>query len=420
MKCFGDRKTVSHGQALVEAALFFPILLILVAGLVEMSQLVITQNRITEAARASARFGARGGQDLGLLNTAINSLTYTLAIDETSLDMWTIRATINDAGTDYSNWEFTHIYGISNTIKSSELNESLIKQNVLAELQRDHTGTRSTAIAGDMEMVGVYLIHDVESILGLDAIPALEGLNSVTELSVVRISGQMVEQTNGCSAFPISIHQGIRSVTPTGEGASPYPESSEFDYPTPPPNYEDYYHHEPNIPLDEAKEGYIYRIHNGFGSGNFGWLHWNNGRPANANTLADSLSWPGDSNDYTDHGDNQSHPAADAYPYIVRGYVEPGDATDISLHVGDWVAANTGSVNANGVRNAIESLINNKSAVRAIIWDEAQQQGNNGQYKVAGFAIFRLLGYSLNQGQGGSWILAEFIRLDSSCGQLAN
>lgn len=409
-------QTGSRGQALVEAALFFPILLILVAGLVEVSQLVVTQNRVTDASRAAARFGAQGGEDQGLINTVMNTVTQTLQIDESVWDIWIIRATINEQGTDYTDWSFTHSFGYSNTVKAAAMQESAIKQNVLDSLRIDHNGASSNSIAGDLELVGVYAIHDVDSILGLDNIPALGGINSVTELNVMRIDGQQYEVTNGCSAFPIALHTGVRSVTPPNEGASPYPNSNDFDYPSPAPDYYSFYKHNPNVDLEQAQEGDLFRVFNGFGSGNFGWLKWNTGRTGSAVDLAKSLTWPGDSNDYMDHDNNNIKKAADAYNYGVHGFVEYADGTDTSLHVGDWVPASTGLKGGQG-DDALNALIDNKQAIRLIVWDEAAGTGSNGRYKTSGFAIFRLVGYHLSNGHGGSWILAEFIRLDESCGQ---
>ncbi|MFQ5435775.1 MAG: hypothetical protein ACE5FD_12935, partial [Anaerolineae bacterium] len=176
--------------------------------------------------------------------------------------------------------------------------------------------------------------------------------------------------------------------------------------PTPLPNYTDFPNHMTDVPLIDAKEGYIYKVQNGFGSGNFGWLVWNTVISANANTLADSLTWPGDSGDYT--------PGPGG---IFTGYQEPGDPTDRELNIGDWVAGSTGSINSNGARTVFNGHITNKRQLRLIVWDTTNgQTGVNGWYKVKGFAIFRMLGYSLSQNQG-SWILAEFIRWDDSCGQ---
>jgi hypothetical protein len=399
--------------------LFFPIFLIIIAGLVEVSHLVITQNRVSNAARIGARFGANGGEDDGITLVALNAVTQTMELDEERWDMWVVRGTVNDDGTGFTDWEFEHAYGLSRTEAFSNVNESEVQQQVLEELQTDQFGSSNPAIAGGLRVVGAYLIYDAESILGLDAMPGLIGFNSIEGLNVMRVTGLDIEQTNGCSAFPIAVHVGGRSVTPPDSGGNPYPQPNQFDYPDPPPSYESFINHVPDVPITEAKEGYVYKVQNGFGEGNFGWLLWNEGRPSNAGSLAGSIGWPGDSNDYTNHGDNQIYPAADEYPWIVRGYVEPGDPTDTSLHVGDWVAANTGSVNANAVRDAVAQHVDRERTLRLIVWEEAQQQGTNGQYRIYGFAIFRLHGYHLSQGQGGSWILGEFIRWDESCGQVS-
>ena len=52
-----------RGQSLVEVALFFPIFIVLLAGVAEVANILVTQNRVTSAARAATRFGAHGGQD---------------------------------------------------------------------------------------------------------------------------------------------------------------------------------------------------------------------------------------------------------------------------------------------------------------------------------------------------------------------
>lgn len=408
-----------RGQALVEAALFFPIFLIIIAGVVEVSQLVVTQNRVTNASRAAARFAANGGEDAGMVTVVLNSVTQTLSLDESVWDLYSVRGQVNESGDGMSEWTFVHIYGISNTTRAPNVNEAAIRSKVLRELQIDQNGNWSPDIAADLRFVAAYVIHDVDTILGLEAMPGLTGMNSVDELTVMRIFTQETEQSAGCSGFPIAVHEGVRSVTPPGTGSNPYPNAGEFTYPNNPPAYNRFVNHQPDVPLNDAREGYVYRVQNGFGAGNFGWLLWNQGRPGSANSLADSLTWPGDSTDYTDHGDNQIYPAAAAYPHVVRGYVEPGDSTDTAMHIGDWVAANTGSVNANGVRNALESTVDRERTLRLIVWSESSQQGGNGMYRITGFAIFRLIGYSLSQGQGGSWILAEFIRWDDSCGQPA-
>lgn len=411
MKANNKQHKAHRGQSLVEVALFFPIFIILLAGVVEVANILITQNRVTSAARAATRFGADGGQDEGMAIVVLNTVTQTLETDPAVWDVWTIRGTVNANGDgfDPGTWQFTHVYGISNTTRFSDVNELEIQQQVLQELQTDQDGNSSQpTIAGGLRIVGTYATHDIDSILGLQALPQFANMNSATELAVMRLAGLNLNVTDGCTAFPIAVHEGIRSVT-----QALYPAPNDFDN-TNPPTYNSFPAHTPDVPLLQAQEGDLYLIQNGFGSGNFGWLSWNEYINASAVTLQNSLSWPGDSNDYTNYGDGgRPNPL---FPYTVRGFIENG-TTDTTLSIGKWVSANTGSVNSNGVRSTLNEHISLGRTLRVIVWDQSQEQGVNGSYRVSRFAIFRLHGYSLNQGGQPSWILAEFIRWDTSCGQ---
>ncbi|MCA9969523.1 MAG: pilus assembly protein [Anaerolineales bacterium] len=406
------------GQSLVEVALFLPIFVVILAGLIEVSQLVITQNRVSQAARVSSRFGANGGENDGMRIVALNSITQTLQMNEDVWDMWVVRGTVDQNGTAFeaNSWEFDHIYGISNTVDYAGIDETAIQTEILNEL--NDNGNNTTLAAGT-EIVGMVALHDVESILGLDGMPWLQGFYSIRGLSYMRLTGVQANQTNGCDAFPIAVERGIRSVTAPGSGgASEFPNN--FTAPSPPPDYTDFPSHSPDVPLDNATEGDVFKIFQGIGSGSFGWLVWNAGISANANTLERSLTWPGDSLDYADHGDG-GQPAAAQYNWVVRGYVNPNDSSDTSLHVGDLIATSTGVISASGVRNQLNSHVSTGRQLRVIVWDANDPAntgpGSNGRYKVHGFAIFRLHGYRSNSGQGGPWILAEFIRWDTSCGQ---
>lgn len=410
------------GQSLVEVALFFPIFVILLAGLVEVSQLLITQNRVSSAARASTRFASDGGEDAGMITIIHNNVTQTLQTGDDVWDIWSIRATLNAQGNDFASWSFTQIYGISNTVRAPSVDEQAIRDRVLDEIQRDEFDNQSSAIAADLQIVGTYAIHDVDSILGLDAMAQLAGFSSLDALSVMRITATGQQVTNGCAAFPIAVHEGARSVTAPGTGSNPYPNSGEFDYPSNPPVYESFVGrgHTDNVSLLDAEEGDVFKVQNGFGNGNFGWLVWNEGISANANTLEDSLDWPGNSTNYnpcSGSGCGGSAVPGSGYNDVVQGYIEPGDPTDQELHVGDWVGASTGSINSNGVQTVIEEHVDLDRALRLVVWNNSDAQGANGRYQISGFAVFRIIGYSLNQGGGGSWILAEFIRWDDSCGQ---
>lgn len=400
------------GQSLVEVAIFLPIFIIILAGVIEVSHIAITQNRVTTAARASTRYASNGGENSGMPIVALNAVTGTLDLDAEHWDMWAIRAKANAAGTGFDQWEVEHTYGLTQTGSSSQVDWDDIKAQVLASIQSDGTGA-----AAGLKLVGTYAIHDVDSILGLDALPGLIGFQSVDALNVMRIIGDPIEVTNGCSAFPIAVGEPIRSLNAPGGGSNPYPAAGDFDYPSAPPTFASFYNNQPNVPLTDAREGYIFKIQNGSGSGNFGWLYWNTGIPASSGTLADSLTWPGNSNDYTNHGQaGGGQPATPLYNWVVRGYVNPYDATDLAMNIGDWVPGDTGSVNSQAVRTALQANITNNRTLRLPVWNNATGTGNNARYQITRFGIFRLRGYHLSQ-NSGSWILAEFIRWDNSCGQ---
>ena len=396
-----------RGQSLVEVALFLPIFVILIAGVVEISQLVITQNRISNAARTATRFGANGGEDEGIVLVAMNSVTQTLEMDEDRWDIWTIHGKTASDGNGFDEWTFEHTYGISQTALFSDVNESAIQQDILGDLQKNEQGVTNNGIAGDLRFVGTYILHDVDSIIGLDAFPALAQISSAKALNVMRITGLNLEPTKGCDAFPIAVHRDIRSVSAPGTGANPFPDPGDFSNhsPEPLPEYPNFTNHVPDKPLDQAQEGYVYKIKNGSNPGSFGWLVWNDVISANANTLQDSLTWPGDSNNYIVGPGGK-----------FAGYQEPGDPTDRALNIGDWVKSSTGSINASGTRGVFNDHIDKERQLRVVIWDNTQKVTGDDLYHLSGFAIFRMLGYSLDQSQG-SWILAEFIRMDDSCGQ---
>jgi hypothetical protein len=394
------RRRREQGQSLTETALFLPIFLLLLAGVVEISNLVITQNRISTAARAAARFGANGGEASQMWVVALNSVTQTLSFDEALWDIWSIRGAVDGSGSAFNDWSFEHIYGLSQTVEFDSVNEAALRQQVLAQLAQEGN-------PAGIEIVGTYVLHDRDAILGLNVIPALAGMNSIRGLNVMRRVGLLdLTPTAGCDAFPIAVEEGIRSVTPAL-------------YPTGAPGgtlnrtYQSFLQHQPDVPLLEAREGYVYLIWNGFGSGNFGWLRWNQYVQPSADTLANSLRWPGDSRDYNPINPNNPN---SAFP----GFQEVDDPTDREMNIGDRVAANTGSVNSSQVRDALDAHITRGRQLRLIVWRQAEggyhigNQGNDPSwYRITRFGVFRLHGHSLPQ----DWILAEFIRWDSSCGQ---
>ncbi len=402
----------SRGQSLVEVALFFPIFIILLAGVVEVSNIIVTQNRVTSAARAATRFAADGGQDEGMVTVVLNTVTQTLETSPDVWDVWSIRGTVNANGDGFEpgTWQFAHIYGISATTRFSDVNELEIQAQVLQELQTDEYGNSSQpTIAGGLQIVGTYAIHDIDSILGLNALPQYASVNSARELSVMRITGKTLNATAGCTAFPIAIPQGVRSVDqPQYDSIAALLDNS----PNPLPGYNSFPAHTANKDLywdgqDDAEEGDLFLVYGGVGNDKYSWLRWNEyilNPPAT--TLNNSLSWPGDSADYTDHGDNGTAPG---YSHAVRGFLEAGDPTNQEMRKGDWVAASSASIG--DVTSILNEHITQKRVLRLIIWDNAGAAAP--PYKITNFAAFRVIGFNSSQ----NFLLLEFIRKDESCGQ---
>ena len=79
------------------------------------------------------------------------------------------------------------------------------------------------------------------------------------------------------------------------------------------------------------------------------------------------------------------------------------------------MTANTGNVNSEGVRDALESLIDEQRHLRLIIWNDRRYYGSDGAFQIHGFGLFKLVGFRL--GSRSSWILLEFVGIDESCNQ---
>lgn len=403
-----------RGQSMVEIALFLPLLLIILAGVVEVSQLIITKNRVVEASRSAARFGANGGEDSAIAAVALNTITQTLDVNEQKWDIWAVRGTINRDGDGFvpNTWVFSHEYGVGATRVFSDVVEADVQAKVLEQLQTNAAGGTNVSAAGDLRFAGAYVVHDVDSILGLDAIESLAQIHSIQELSVMRVVGLSRVVTNGCDAFPIAVYEGSRSLTPPGVAPNPYPDSNGFHSSSPAPAYTQFIYHNPDVPLSQATEGDLFKIQAGGGSGNMGWLNWNDGLNGSTGNLIASLTWPGNSMDYSACSGCTGN-GIDGQKFW--GFAEPNDSSDRAMHVGDRVWGLTGDVNADGVRDIINEHIALGRTLRLIVWNDFSQTGSNATYKIAKFAIFRLHGHNITSND--SFLLGEFIRFDDSCGQ---
>jgi len=218
----------------------------------------------------------------------------------------------------------------------------------------------------------------------------------------------LFDYTQSCTAFPIAIDESIRSVSINTSAENQW--RTDFDYPFPAPDYHSFVDHIPEVSLLGAKPGYVYNIQNGASSGGRGWLAWNV-CSSSGHDLADSLTWPGNSNDYTPSGGlcSANGEVIDKFP----GFMEVGDNSDKNMNTGDWVAISTGNINTNSVLDALETHIDFNRTLRVVVYDDASF--SPAAYRIGRFALMRLIGYKMSGGD--TFLMAEFIRWDVSCGQ---
>ncbi|MCP5096992.1 MAG: hypothetical protein GY943_15700 [Chloroflexi bacterium] len=157
----------------------------------------------------------------------------------------------------------------------------------------------------------------------------------------------------------------------------------------------------------------IYKVTRNEPIDGFDWLVWNVGiEDSDGSVLSNSLTWPGDSFDYADHGDAGT-PLSTELTHAVRGFVEPGNSSDVMLQIFDWVAGSGSQLPA--IAPAVQALIDDGPVLRLIVQDEVDG-GGNGRFHIQNFGLFKLHGYG-NSSAEGEWLLLEFMGFDTSCGQ---
>ena len=426
-----------RGQSLVETALFLPILLIIIAGLVEISNLIVAQSRADTAARAGARFGANGGAPEGVRVATLNTITQTLEMDVEHWDVWVFEGRVNNSGTAFADgsWEWNHVYGIGQSNNYTDTDELAVQANVLADLRSE--GDQN---ASDIQIVGVLISHDVESILGLDVF--IRGFNAVRGFAVMEVGPVMASnELDGCNAFPLLVEYGQRSMTENEYNGI---DEQEWDYPSMVPNtpeiptFASFRNHVSDIPLSEAVEGSLYYFESinqgpanaslyelGGASTNFDWVAWNTvDEPDGFNNAQEefeaSLAWPGNG--------GSSDPAL--------AYVDPVTFSRDGIHAWDplypdrydWVSKTEFNINSGDIKPILRDHIDARRFMRFLVYDrdipggatvpaDYNQYLEHGAYKVRGFVIARMVGFQL---KGNThWFILEVLRFDESCGNRA-
>ncbi len=125
------------------------------------------------------------------------------------------------------------------------------------------------------------------------------------------------------------------------------------------------------VEWEDFEFGETYNIFAGGGPGNFGWLGWTG--CTNTPCLCESLTPPGNSDTY----------------------INPYNPSDHTLTIGDWVEGTTGKKNAACVRELLSDFKESQQPITIVVWDEADGNGANLNYKIAGFATFVIEDFKL-------------------------
>lgn len=238
----GERE--ERGQSLVEVALFLPILLIILVGIVEVSHALTAYLVIANAAREGARFGAAGGKDKDITTVILTSTRLDVTADRA--DIYVIRARLNAAG-QVEKWKEAHTYG--DGPEASGLTAEGIKEWL-------GSGGGPTGV----ELLVTVFDYDLQSLLGLPVLSAFSERISLRAHAVMRIGGVpevVITPTKGCAVFPIALPASAVESADRGDILGPF--------------------------------------ENGTGESQFGWLRWQEHQAINTAFLAAALAWPGNS-----------------------------------------------------------------------------------------------------------------------------
>lgn len=414
----------SKGQSLVEVAIFMPILIFILLGIVEVTNLLNTQNKVTTASRMAAGFGASNfdennwaqlapgtnkcvdGTACAMGQVARNTVTETLELTENLWDVWSIWALTNQTGTDFDVFTYTHVYGNHSVITLSQWNtiKNQVRSDMLSDIQSWPDG------AANLEVVASVPYHDIDTILGLP-LWQWSGLQTIRGLTVMRVGERKAFE--GCPLLPINVRLNQHSVYPSDwpwpnqQYLSGYPgptelfveeipqdKDTQWQYPEPAPTYSttaytttngtgdvlylinptlsNYPNNIPGISLktaiegDSAYSGLLFLAREEGPSGSFGWLDWDGQASGlSAQDLLDSLVWPGNF--------LQKYPKseADTPTTMLMG----GNMACIDGDMGDgfcngrlvpteWVQTSTGNVLAAKVQDQLQCYVDGATTVK--------------------------------------------------------
>lgn len=431
----------SRGQSLVETALFLPIMIVMLLGIVEVSTLLINQNRVTTAGRIAAGYGATNFEatDWGILAADMGSVvrqtvTDTLNLSPDLWDVWSIYAQVNNNGTGFTIFDARHVYGNQLIVSEAAWEgsvEAQVQSSLLAELQ-----SNGGDISG-LEFVVSIPYHDSATFLNLP-IWQWSGFKTISGLTAMRVDRPVA--AGGCTILPITVRLNQYSVYPTnwnspdpfqgdeGSGIPLFPAQNTFQNRTPNnptgwqwPRYEnlpgvtapnlDTATFRQNVPgrhFAKAKAGYIFYARETTNAGGFGWLTWDGSQDATALLASIQYAPPPPGNFHL------AYPGSDADRGLLPTPSQSGNSNGM-IEITEWLQVSTGNVNSVANQTLTDYVFTGRP-VTMIYYDTFHGgAGNNTYIQVKGFATVKILGLDFTAPQGQKWILFEFLGWSIDC-----
>jgi hypothetical protein len=431
----------SKGQSLVETALFLPIMIVMLLGIVEVSTLLINQNRVTTAGRIAAGYGATKydgtnwetvADDMGIV--AWNTVTDTLNMDEDLWDVWSVYAKVNSSGTDFDVFLGKHAVGGQRIVSQTDWDTSVkaeVRSMLLAELQ-----SSGGDISG-LEFVVSIPYHDSATFLNLP-IWQWSGFKTISGLTAMRVDRPV--SAGGCTILPITVRLNQYSVYPTNWNSSePHPEDEGSSIPLFPaygtfqdrtpsnpagwqwPRYENlpgvtapnldtatFTNNVPGRRFASAQTGYVYYARENTNAGGFGWLTWDGSQDATALLASIRYAPPPPGNFHL------AYPGSDADRGLLPTPSQSGNNNGM-IEINEWLQVSTGNVNSVADQTLTDYVFTGRP-VTMIYYDTFHGgAGNNTYIQVKGFATVKILGLDFTAPQGQKWILFEFLGWSIDC-----
>ncbi len=348
-----------RGQSLVEFVLVLPILLMIIAAVLEVGNVLTLYNRVQLAAREGARFAAAGGTDASVMEVVRQASEESLTYDPAQMSIWVIRPVILTDGASYWSWKDGSAtdWGVPVVcVFGDDCTMPIQPSDVLNSFKSFVGGDQSQRRSLDGQRLSIVVVYyKADTILNLPFFRVPGESQGRVPLWAYTVLIQEIEQTTinlkagGCSAYPIGIYEDV------------IPANAEEDQ------------RFSNIPRGDT---------------GFQFLSW---RGAGTSQLGVAMAYPGNSTSPT------------------TGYKNPVDPSDIQMHRGDYVWGAVWDGSWGTTQSAMDDHIAKGRAVRAVIYS---QYDIAPKYLVSNFVIIRIRGYGANF----TTLTFDFVRFDESCG----